>query len=335
MAETHFSDLGRVEAIRQLYEGTPFKPFVSKGFTASAKSTVVTAARLFAEGVDFNLVYFPLKHLGYKCVTAVTGELLAAFSHPQSLQLRLGVSAKLDFDEIRQLWEGAVAAAREQGYAELGLDLSPSPNGLCISVSACGETPLLSARRRPAPKTKDLLCVSGNLGAAYLGLQLLERGRTQFEAGQELPDLEQYRLFAGSYLKPELDASVVARLEEAEIYPSAGVFVARGLADAVKTLVRDTGLGAKLYVDHIPFEGNSFELGRKLDIDPVSAACNGGDDCRLLFTVPILALERFRRDFQTFSIIGHLAQSEVGAVLVTTDGAELPLRAQGWNEADE
>ena len=108
-----------------------------------------------------------------------------------------------------------------------------------------------------------------------------------------------------------------------------------GLADAVKTLVRDTGLGAKVYADHIPFEGNSFELGRKLDIDPVSAACNGGDDCRLLFAVPILSMEKFRRDFQTFSIIGHLAQEEVGAVLVTTDGAELPLRAQGWKEAED
>ena len=335
MADTHFSDLGRVEAIRQLYEGTPFKPFVSKGFTASAKSVVVPAARLFVEGVDFNLVYFPLKHLGYKCVTAVTGELLAAFSHPRTLQLRFALSAKLDFDEVRQLWEGAVAAAKEQGYAEVGLDLQPSPNGLSISVSATGETPQLSDKRRPQPKTKDLLCVSGNLGAAYLGMQLLEHGRERFESGMQLPDLEQYRLFAGAYLKPELDASVVERLEEAEIYPSAGVFVSRGLADAVKTLVRDTGLGAKVYADHIPFEGNSFELGRKLDIDPVSAACNGGDDCRLLFAVPILSMEKFRRDFQTFSIIGHLAQDEVGAVLVTTDGAELPLRAQGWKEAED
>ena len=335
MAEQHFSDLGRVEAIRLLYEGTAYEPFAPVRFESAAQAVVTSASRLFVEGIDFNLVYFPLKHLGYKCVTAATGELYAAFAHPQTLQLRLGVSAKLDFREIRELWEGAVTAAREHGYGSVGLDLMPSPNGLTISVSATGGTTRLVAKRRLAPRSKDLLCISGNLGAAYLGLQLLERGRTQFEAGKELPELEEYRMIVGSYLKPELNPSIVTRLEEAEIYPSGGVFVSRGLSDAVKCLVRESGLGAKLYADRIPFEGNSFELGRKLDLDPVSAAMNGGDDCRLLFVVPILALERFRRDFQEFSIVGHLAQSEVGAVLVTPDGAELPLRAQGWPQAED
>lgn len=335
MAELHFSDLGRVEAIRQLYEGTPFRAFESPAFESADRAVVTSVSRLFVEGIDFNLVYFPLKHLGWKCVTAVSGELYAAFSHPKALQLRFGVSAKLDFKEIRELWEGAAAAAREYGFRTVGLDLTPSPNGLVISVSACGETTRLMEKRRSAPKSKDLLCVSGNLGAAYLGLQLLERGRGCFEEGKPLPQLERYRMIVGNYLKPELDASILSRLEEADIYPSAGVFVTRGLSDAVKCLARDTGLGAKLYADHIPFEGNSFELGKELDIDPVSAAMNGGDDYRVLFTVPILSMERFRREFQAFSIVGHLALPGVGTVLVTPDGVELPLRAQGWNDPDE
>ena len=123
-----------------------------------------------------------------------------------------------------------------------------------------------------------------------------------------------------------------AGCQRAEIIPSAGVLITDGLADAVKRIAAKTGLGAKVYADRIPFEGNSFELGRKLDLDPVSAAMNGGEDYQLLYVVPILKLDKFRHDFQTFDIIGHLAQKEVGTVLVTPEGVELPLRAQGWKE---
>ena len=183
-----------------------------------------------------------------------------------------------------------------------------------------------------AAKSKDLLCISGSLGAAYLGLQVLENGRRDFEKTGNQPDMAPWRMLVGDYLRPELDAGVVGKLEDAEIYPSYGYFVTRGLADALKRLTRDSGLGAKVYADRIPFEGNSFQLGKKLDIDPVSAAMNGGDDMRLLFTVPILQMEKFRRDFQTFDIIGHLAQPEAGTVLVTPEGVEFPVKAQGWRE---
>ena len=137
-------------------------------------------------------------------------------------------------------------------------------------------------------------------------------------------------MIVGDYLKPELNSSVVTHLEDAGIFPGYGALVSRGLADAVLELCRKSGLGAKIYADKIPFEGGSFQLSRELDIDPVSAAMNGGEDCRLMYVVPILSLERFRRDFQSFDIIGHLAQAEAGACLVTPEGVELPLTAQGW-----
>ena len=132
------------------------------------------------------------------------------------------------------------------------------------------------------------------------------------------------------YLNPAIPAGAVARLEEVGIYPSLGFLVSHGLSDSLKRLVRDSGLGVKVYADKIPFEGNSFAFGKEMDIDPVSAAMNGGDDFRLLFVIPILSAEKFRREFQTFDIIGHMAQPEVGAVLVTPDGVELPVKAQGW-----
>ena len=138
-------------------------------------------------------------------------------------------------------------------------------------------------------------------------------------------------MLVGAYLRPELDPRTPAQLAESGVSPSFGYFVTRGLADALLRLRRDSGLGAKVYADKIPFEGGSFALGKELDLDPVSAAMNGGDDYKILFVVPIAQYERFRKDFQTFDIIGHLAQPEVGAVLVSPDGLEHPVSAPGWN----
>lgn len=328
-----FSELGRVEAIRQLFEGTPYKPFEEPLYLeAKPRDCVTTATKLLSEGVDFNLVYFPLKHLGFKSVVEVTGELYAVMSTPSTLSVVLGVSSKLDFEQISELWSGIVSAAKQYGYKSLSLDLQPSQNGLFISVAASGVTSHLTCTRRPKAQSKDLICVSGPLGAAYLGLQVLEKEKVKFDAGVSGKELlEQYKMLVAACLKPELRPQTPAQLEDAEIYPSHGYFVSRGLADAILRLQRDSSLGAKIYADKIPFEGGSFQLGREFDIDPVSAAMNGGDDCRLLFTIPILQLEKFRKDFQTFDIIGHLALPEVGAVLVTPDGVELPLSAQGWN----
>ncbi|MBQ3439426.1 MAG: hypothetical protein IJG35_05535 [Bacteroidales bacterium] len=333
MAES-FSDIGKMEAIDQLYRLSAYHPVPGLTYSAEKGGKVHTSARMYLEGIDFNLVYFPLKHLGYKCVVGVVGELYATLAHPKLLNVILGISSKLDLEQIKELWTGITVAAKEHGFEAVNLDLQPSNNGLFISLAATGETSLLTDKRRMAAKSKDLLCVSGSLGAAYLGMQVLEKGRRDFEKTGRQPDMTSWRMLVGDYLRPELDSSVVSKLEDAEIYPSYGYFVTRGLGDALKRLQRDSGLGAKVYADRLPFEGNTFQLGKQLDIDPVSAAFNGGDDMRLLFTVPILQMEKFRRDFQTFDIIGHLAQPEAGTVLVTPEGVELPVKAQGWREAE-
>ena len=335
MAEETFSDYGKAEAIAKLFEGSGFKNSEHPGFVPKAGSRVRAASGIFVEGIDFDLIYFPLKHLGYKCAVAVTGELYAGMAHPRMLSVRLGLSSKLDFSHTRDLWSGVVAAAKEHGFNSVDLDLVPSPNGLTISVSAVGEEYKLTEGRTALARSMDLICVSGSLGAAFLGQQILEREKRGFERTKDdssQPDLEKYRMLIGSYLKPEIPADVVSRLEESQIYPSYGYLVSRGLSDAVKRLARDSGSGVKIYADKIPFEGNSFAVGKELDIDPVSAAMNGGEDFRLLFTVPILSAEKFRRDFQTFDIIGHLAQAEAGTVLVAPDGLEHPIKAQGWRE---
>ncbi len=325
-----FSDIGRVEAVRQLFKGTPFQTSDHTAFAPSKGERVESVGRLFLEGTDFDLVYFPLKHLGYKCVTAIAGELYALLASPRTLQITLGVSSKLDFRHISELWSGITSAASEHGFKALSLDLVPSRNGLAISISASGSSKITA----PKAQSKDLLCVSGNLGGAYFGQRVLQRGKAAFEKDGKEPDLTQYRMMVASYLKPEINPAVLAQLEDADIIPTAGCLVTRGLADAVKRLSQATGLGAKIYADKIPFEAGSFDLGKELDVDPVSAACGGGEDYRLLFAVPIIKAEQLRRDFQTFDIIGHLALPDVGTVLVTPEGVELPLRAHGWPDED-
>ena len=335
MAEESFREYGKEEAISILFNGSGFGRNDNARFEPAPGSTVVCASRFFQEGIDFDLTYFPLKHLGYKAVSATAGEIYASMAHSGALSIRLGLSAKLDFSHVKELWSGVVAAAKEHGFKSIDLDLVPSPNGLTLGVAAVGEEFKLTKGRTVKARSKDLVCVSGSLGAAFLGQQILEREKRNFEKDSAQPDLEKYKMLIGSYLKPEVPVTVVSHLEEVQIYPSHGYLVTHGLSDTLKRLSRDSGLGVKVYADKIPFEGNSFASGKEMDIDPISAAMNGGDDFRLLFTIPILSAEKFRREFQTFDIIGHLAQPEVGAVLVTPDVVELPVKAQGWKETEE
>lgn len=335
MEKKNFSDIGKIEAIKLLFEESPFKQADGTSYLCGEKGGVIrTASKLWLEGIDFDLTYFPLKHLGYKSVVGTVGELYASLARPQSISVRLGISAKLDLPQVSELWNGICTAAEEHHIKRADLDLVPSRNGLDISIVISGITSPEVAENRKSASSKDLICISGNVGASFLGMSLLEQEKKKFEKAGELtgqPDLEKYKMLVASYLKPEIDPDIVSQLGDSGIISPYGYLVNRGLADAARRLNRDSGLGVKLYTDKIPFEGNSFEVGKKLNIDPVSAALKGGDDYRLMFVIPMSAYETFRHDFQTFSIIGHLAQPEVGTVLVTHEGVELPVHAQGWN----
>ena len=335
MEKKNFSDIGKIEAIKLLFEESPFKQADGTSYLCGEKGGVIrTASKLWLEGIDFDLTYFPLKHLGYKSVVGTVGEIYASLARPQSISVRLGISAKLDLPQVSELWNGICTAAEEHHIKRADLDLVPSRNGLTISIVISGITSPEVAENRKSASSKDLICISGNVGASFLGMSLLEQEKKKFEKAGELtgqPDLEKYKMLVASYLKPEIDPDIVSQLGDSGIIPPYGYLVNRGLADAARRLNRDSGLGVKIYTDKIPFEGNSFEVGKKLNIDPVSAALKGGDDYRLMFVIPMSAYETFRHDFQTFSIIGHLAQPEVGTVLVTPEGVELPVHAQGWN----
>ena len=327
MTRTEIAQIGKQAALDRLFEGSGY----SNGVTLPVGSGHgCSAHKLLLEGCDFDLTYTPLKHLGYKTVLCVLGELYATLHKPDGLSVVLGLSKRFCFEDVAALWEGMLAACREHDVKQLALELVPSVNGLAISLSATGLQKKTVLEKIQPAKSMDLLCLSGHVGAAYMGLHVLEREKVSFTGTGEQPDLSPYKAVLASYLSPEIKPDIVSRFLDAGILPSRGCFLTRGLGEAVIRLSRDTGLGAKVYLEKIPISSQTFAMAEEIDMDVVTAAMNGGDDYKFLFVIPIDSHESFRKEFHDFEIIGHLARPEVGPVLVTPEGAELPIKAQGY-----
>lgn len=328
MSRTEIAQLGKQAVLERLFEGSGYTN--NSSLPAGGRGSVRSAHKLLLEGCDFDLVYTPLKHLGYKTVLCVLGELYAALHQPDGLSVVLGLSKRFCYEDVAALWEGMLAACREHGIKQLSLELVPSVNGLAISLSATGLQKKTVLEKTQPAKSMDLLCLSGHVGAAYMGLHVLEREKVAFTGTGEQPDLSPYKAVLASYLSPEIKPDIVSRFLEAGILPSRGCFLTRGLGEAVIRLTRETGLGAKVYLEKIPISSQTFAMAEEIDMDVVTAAMNGGDDYKFLFVIPIDAHETFRKEFHDFEIIGHLARPEVGPTLVTPEGAELPIKAQGY-----
>ena len=320
MARTEIAAIGKQTALERLFEDSGYKN----------ENTSASAHKILLEGCDFDLVYTPLKHLGYKAVLCILGELYAALRQPDSLSVILGLSKRFSYEDVAALWEGVLAACREHGVKHLSLDLVPSVNGLCISLAAGGSQKQEVLDKIPEARNRDLICLSGHVGAAYMGLHVLEREKVAFTGTGAQPDLSQYKAVLASYLSPEIKPDMLARFLEADVLPSRGYFLTHGLGEAVIRLTRDTGLGAKVYLERIPISSQTFAMAEEIDMDVVTAAMNGGDDYKFLFVIPISQHETFRKEFHDFEVIGHLAQPDVGPVLVTPEGAEIPIHAQGY-----
>ena len=321
---TEFSSLGIDAALVRLFDGTGFQNTPS-----DCGAERFAAHKVLLEGVDFDLVYHPLKHLGFKAITSITGEVYAAFCHPQSISVVLGISARFSFENIDELFKGMTAAAKEYGYQNVSLQIVPSVTGLCISLSAIGTQKKKILAARPAPQNMDLICLGGNVGAAYMGQHVLEREKKAFMGNGSQPDLSSYKYILSAYLCPEISSGVISSMEEFKTYPSCGIFNTKGLAESVKRLAASTGFGAKIYVEKIPIASQTFQMAEEISIDALTAALNGGDDYNLIFTIPLSQHELFHKEFQNFDIIGHLCPAETGTRLVTPDGAEIEIKALG------
>jgi len=321
---TEIASLGRAQAIEKLFENTEYQN--EQSTTICEKGECLISHKILLEGVDFDLVFNPLKHLGYKSVLNVLGELYAKLHNPNSLSVTLGISKKLCFEEITELWQGIIAAAKEHSIKHISLDLVPSVNGLCISLAACGTQRKGTLEKVGQSKNMDLICLTGDLGAAYMGLHVLQREKVSFKDEGKQPDLSKYKYILASYLNPEIKPNIIERFIEANTYPSRGYFLTKGLSEAIIRLTKESGFGAKVYLDKIPIASGTMEMAEEIDMDAVTAAFNGGDDYKFIFTLPIECHDTIRKEFQDFDVIGHLAKPEVGAVMVTPEGAEIDIK---------
>lgn len=293
---------------------------------------MLLSADSFFEGVDFDLTYFPLKHLGYKVVTAAVSDILAMNATPSQLLVSLGVSAKLPVEALDDLYEGIGFACKESGIDLVGGDTRASMTGLVIGVTAVGHAPEEQVVGRSGAQQNDLICLTGNVGAAYMGLQLLEREkRVLADVADPEPKFAGYEYLLEKYLKPRPRTDIITALAEEKIVPTSMIDLSDGLSSDLLQLCRSSKCGARIYLERIPIAKQTSALAEEMHSDPVVAALHGGEDYELLFTVPLSMQEQIMR-LGLVDVIGHITPQSTGCFLVTPDGSDIRLKAQGFVE---
>lgn len=286
---------------------------------------------LLIEGIHFNLIYTPLKHLGYKAVIVNLSDIYAMNATPKQITVSLAISKKFAVEHIEQIYEGINLACEQYNVDLIGGDTSSSLTGLAISITAIGEARKEEITYRNTAKKNDVVCVTGNLGSAYMGLQLLEREKEIFKTDPGFnPSLEGYDYILQRQLKPEARKDVIKILRELNVKPTSMIDISDGLSSEIFHICNKSDVGCKIFQDKIPIDLNTEKMAEEFNIDPLTAALNGGEDYELLFTIDINDLEKIK-DQSMIHPIGHITDQKHGAVLITNGGQSIALQAQGWN----
>jgi thiamine-monophosphate kinase len=294
------------------------------------KRTVVSTDML-AEGVHFNLIYTPLKHLGYKAAVVNFSDIYAMNARPTQLFVSMAISGKFTVGMVSELYSGIRLACEKYNVDLAGGDTTSSFTGLTLSLTAIGEANNEDLVYRGGAGKHDLLCVSGDLGGAYVGLQLLERELRMFEKEKHMqPVLEGYDYVLERQLKPEARKDIIQLLQELEVKPTAMIDISDGLSSEIMHICDQSGAGCKIFSDKIPVHAETRRVAREFNTDPVIAALNGGEDYELLFTVPVKLFDKIGKRPE-ISIIGHITDASEGLNLITPQGQSIKLEAQGWN----
>ncbi len=334
---TEISELGEFGLIRHLTKNNETRQsgtILSIGDDAAVIDTfgkqTLLSTDMLVEGIHFDLMYTSLKHLGYKAVAVNVSDICAMNATPTHITMSIAISNRFSLEALEEFYEGVYIACERYGIDLIGGDTTSSQKGFIISVSVLGEaTPDKIVSRSTAQKG-DLICVSGDLGAAYLGLQLLEREKKIYlENPQVKPDLEDRAYTIGRLLKPEARVDIVQWLEEQEILPTSMIDISDGLSSEIFHITNQSQLGCVLYEDKIPIHQETKEVAFGFQIDPTACALSGGEDYELLFTVHPDAFEKIKFSEQ-ISVIGYLTAAEEGRKIITKKGNTHDLVAQGW-----
>lgn len=338
--ETEISRLGEFGLIDRLTQGlTPndASTLTAVGddaavmhYATDSDTRVLVTTDMLLEGVHFDLTYVPLKHLGYKAAVVNFSDIYAMNGTPRQITVGLGVSKRFTVEHLEALYEGIKLACSIYGVDLVGGDTTSSRSGLVISITCIGTVPASDVVLRSGAKDTDLICVSGDLGAAYMGLQVLERekvasaGKTDFT-----PDFAGKEYLVERQLKPEARRDIVKELHEAGIVPTSMIDVSDGLSSELLHICKASGVGCRVYEDRIPIDYQTAVMAEELNMNLVTAALNGGEDYELLFTVPLADLQKIEK-MKGVKLIGHITKPELGCVLVGRNDEELQLKAQGF-----
>lgn len=308
--------------------------------------TIVTTD-LLLEGVHFDLTYVPLRHLGYKAVMVNLSDIYAMNGYPEQITVSLGISKKFSIEAIEELYDGMKVACSEHHVDIVGGDTTASLTGLIISITAIGKVKPENIATRDGAMENDLICVSGNLGAAYMGLQLLEREKTVYNQQIEeakrsgnreeilrlqnvQPDFSGHEYILERQLKPQARRDIIEALEKAEIKPTSMMDISDGLSSELLHICKESKKGCRVYEERIPLDYQTASMAEELNMNVSTCALNGGEDYELLFTVPLAMKEKIE-ELEDVKIIGYITREELGCALITRDGQEFTLKAQGWN----
>lgn len=336
---TELSSLGEFGLIDHLTKNIPINhPSTVKGIGDDAaviqptvNKQILVSKDLLIEGVHFDLMYTPLKHLGYKAAVVNFSDIIAMNGKPKQLLVGISISSKYTLEALDEIYDGIKKACEIYKVDFVGGDTTSSVAGLFISVTVIGEAAQKKITYRGGAKPNDLLCVTGDLGGAYMGLLVLEREKKAFQADPNMqPELEDNDYILERQLKPEARLDIVKQLEELKVVPTSMIDISDGLASEVLHLCKNSETGCVIYEEKIPIDQLTFDTAKTFGIVPSIAALNGGEDYELLFTIDQKDYEKIKNN-PNISVIGNMTEASAGTQLVTPDNRSVPLEAQGWD----
>jgi len=339
---TEIASLGEFGLINLLTDSIPIKnKSTLKGIGDDAavlkyeEKEILVTTDLLLEGIHFDLTYVPLKHLGYKSAIVNFSDIYAMNGQPKQITVSLGISKRFSVEDLEDFYEGLQLACEIYGVDIVGGDTSSSLTGLCICITCIGEGEKEKITYRNGAKDTDLICISGDLGAAYMGLQLLEREKTVFSGEKDFtPDFAGKEYLLERQLKPEARKDIVRILNENAILPTSMIDISDGLSSELLHICKQSNVGCTVYEERIPIDYQTASMAEQFNMNVSTIALNGGEDYELLFTVPINLHEKVS-DIEGIKIIGHICDASSGTNLITRDNTEIPLTAQGWNSLNE
>ncbi len=343
MKHTEISEYGEFGLIKHLTQKVELKNSSSQKGVGDDSAVldykdkkVLVTTDLLLEGVHFDLTYVPLKHLGYKSAIVNFSDIYAMNGQPKQITVSLGISKRFSVEMLEELYSGIQLACQNYGVDIVGGDTTSSLTGLTISITCLGEGEKDKIVYRNGAKENDLICVTGNLGSAYMGLQLLEREKSIFQGQNKniQPDFTGKEYILERQLKPEAQKKLIETLKEKDILPTAMMDISDGLSSELFHICTQSNTGCRIYEDKLPINIQAVEMAQELNMNIVTAVLNGGEDYELLFTVPMEDYEKIV-PLENVAIIGHITKPELGLNLVGRQGEEIGLKAQGWNSLQE